>query len=438
MDMLQGMALIQQPKLRFVLAPELRQSLHLLQLSMVELHAYIREHEQNNPLLEVEWPQEMSLSSLNRSAFVQDRQTVEHWYRHGRSGESLEQDLLSQLRMTNVSREMKRAAAFLAGSLDEDGYLTLELEEAAHSLSLPVPLVERGLRLLHSFEPAGAAARSLAECLLLQFNRNPTAPRVMERLVQEHLVDVAKGRWKLISRSLGLREEEIAEAVQYMRTLNPKPGLSYVDSPIPYVWPEARLVRVGEQSAAKLLRSWMPTVTLHPLAREISAYGGSSEWRRRMELKRKEASLLIEGLSFRKHTLRSVIYAVAVEQQSFLLHGPAFIRPLKLEQVAARAGFHLSTVSRAIRDKYVETDFGLFPLSRFFTVGLETDGAGEISSRSIKYKIRAMIGNENKSQPLSDSELAEALQGEGIRISRRTVAKYREEERLLPSTLRLR
>jgi RNA polymerase sigma-54 factor len=134
--------------------------------------------------------------------------------------------------------------------------------------------------------------------------------------------------------------------------------------------------------------------------------------------------------------LHRVIRSIAEEQASFLRYGAVAIRPLGLEQIAARSGVHPSTVSRAIRDKFVETVFGVIPLSRFFAVGIGTDTGESVSSTSVKCKIQAMIASENKSHPLSDSELAAALQREGIRISRRTVAKYREEERLLPSTLR--
>jgi RNA polymerase sigma-54 factor len=227
------------------------------------------------------------------------------------------------------------------------------------------------------------------------------------------------------------------EAVRYLRGLTPRPGLAFCEAPSSYVIPEARITWGGERHDVRFNSEAMPSLHLLPME-GASLQGSSAIWRRNAELKREEAKIFIEGLRFRRNTLRTVIRAVAEEQSQFVRYGPEAIRPLKLEQIAAKSECHPSTVSRAIRDKYVETGFGTFPLSRFFSAGLGTDTGETISSRSIKCRIRTLIASENKSMPLSDSELASALQAEGIRVSRRTVAKYREEERLLPSALRCR
>ncbi|QJD87811.1 RNA polymerase factor sigma-54 [Cohnella herbarum] len=434
--MFQGMVLAQQPQLRFVLAPELRQSLRLLQMSTVDILTRIREMEQENPLLEVRWPEYGSARKSPRSGDEFQRNSGSD-SRSTERQETLEQTLLQQLRLTDAPAELKRAAAFLAGNLNDNGYLAIAPEEAAACLGGSTESVMQGLRLLQSCEPAGAAASSLTECLMLQARRDSDAPCSIERLIQEHLTDVAKGRWQRISRSLGTTEKETMEAVRYMRRLTPRPGLAFSVTATPYVIAEARITWREERHALRFNSDDMPALGLHPIAK-TTVHGSSAQWRRNAEMKREEAKIFIEGLRFRRNAIRTVIRAVVEEQSQFVRCGPEAIRPLKLEQIAAKSGYHPSTVSRAIRDKYVETGFGVFPLSRFFSAGLGTDTGETVSSRSIKCRIRTLIASECRSKPLSDSELASALQEEGIRVSRRTVAKYREEERLLPSALRCR
>ncbi|MFC4305145.1 RNA polymerase factor sigma-54 [Cohnella boryungensis] len=435
--MLQAMTLVQQPELRFVLAPELRQSLRLLQMPAVDLAAHIREQESENPLMEVIWPEERERGGRSagrmRGEARESRWTIEH---RARDTETLEQALLAQLRLTNASREAIRVAGYLAGNLDGSGYLALGLEEAAACLGVSTLQAEEGLRLLHSCEPAGVGARSLAECLLLQVRRDPLAPRLCEGVIERHLPDVARGRWLRIGQSLSATSGEIEDAVRYMRRLEPRPGSAYgFGEDSRFVVPEARLSMEGGHPCIRMNRAFLPRVRVASRTWTNEA-GATPEWRRQAEGKRKEARLLAEGIAFRLESLHAVILALAEEQAAFFLRGPQAIRPLKLEDLAARTGYHPSTVSRAVRDKFVDTPFGIAPLSRFLAVGLDTEHGERVSSRSVKHRIRALIKAERADCPLSDCELAEVLRREGVRISRRTVAKYREEERLLPSTLR--
>ncbi|MGO4545373.1 RNA polymerase factor sigma-54 [Paenibacillus sp. 2TAB23] len=421
------------PQLRCALAPELRQSLMLLQMTTADLFSYLQEVELDNPLIQLEEEAWFSYGGKQQSGVGNQ---TEHGslaaFRSER--ETLEKALLAQIRLMNASRAEKRAAAFLAGNLTESGYLDIGLEEAAACTGLAITVIAAGLRLLHTLEPAGIAAASLKECLLLQVSRDNSAPGFAKEMIQRHLGDVGKSRWKAIGKSLGISEQEIERAVRYLRGLDPRPGLLYGESQISYAIAEIRLRRTEDGIGFAVRESAPFRVSFPGLALEEG--DGSPEWREWVAAKRKEAAGLDGMLRFRKRALNAVAAAIAVQQQPFLDEGVAAIRPLKLEQIAAETGFHLSTVSRAVRGKFVDTPYGVLPMNVFFSTGLECEGGAEVSSRAVKHRIRGLIARENKLCPFTDAHLTALLREEGIIVARRTVAKYREEERILPSRFR--
>ncbi|WP_337102102.1 RNA polymerase factor sigma-54 [Paenibacillus sp. YIM B09110] len=418
------------PQMRCSLAPELRQSLMLLQMTTADLFSYLQEFELDNPLIQLEWitqggNRKRDAGWLAESAGLAGHRTEQ---------ESLEQALLAQIRLSDAPGEAKRAAAFLAGSLNESGYLEIGLDDAAACTGLATSVVEAGLRLLHALEPAGVAAASMKECLMLQASRDSFAPKFVIELIQWHLGDVAKGRWKAIGKALGAGELEIERAVRYLRGLHPRPGLPYGESGVSYAIPEIKLRRI-EGGAGFAVRVASPfQISFHASVLDTGAE--SRQWRDWVAAKRKEAAQLEGMLRFRKSALASVTAAIAAHQQRFLDEGDSAIRPLKLEQIAADTGYHLSTVSRAVRGKYVDTPFGVLPMHRFFSASLGGDGGEAVSSRAVKHRIRALIAGENKQRPFTDADLAARLREEGVTVSRRTVAKYREEERIMPSAFR--
>lgn len=420
------------PQLRCALAPELRQSLRLLQLPTADVIAQLREAERDNPLIELEWRETNSLGGRAGGGFAS--RVGQGGFKGVASGETLEQDLLSQIRLCDAPISEKRAAAFLAGNLSADGYLEISVEEAVACTGKSAADIESGLRLLQALEPAGVGARTLEECLRLQASRDAAAPDGVQRLIREHLPDVAGRRWKAIAKSMGTEETELRLIVRYLRGLNPRPGAAHRLPDVAYVIPEAKLSFVPGRSDPVVKDASPIRLRVRSLAGDGGE--GSADWRTWHAAKRKEAFQLQGMLRFRADAMRAVISAIAVRQHRFLSDGPVAILPMKLEQIADATGYHLSTVSRAVREKYVETPFGVLPLSRFFSVGLQSDDGTEVSARSVKYRIRSLIERENKSRPLTDRQLADALLREGIAISRRTVAKYREEERLLPSAMR--
>ncbi|MFD0671415.1 RNA polymerase factor sigma-54 [Cohnella sp. GCM10027633] len=424
------------PQLRCSLAPELRQSLKVLQMPATDLIDYVRGLEQDNPLVELTWTESGRRISRRSDPYAGGRGDFMASRSTGGTRDTLEQSLIAQLRLTDASAEAKKFAAFLAGNLNENGYLDIGLEEASACMGASLGAIEAGLRLLQSLEPAGVGARTLAECLLLQMHRDELAPPVAARLAETHLNDIAGGRWKAIARATGVPDEELRRAVRYVRSLDPRPGAAYAGADVPYVIPEAKLSAVPEVSARARLEQWTPRIVVHSYAGAGAKDRGSREWQAWLAAKSKEAAGLKEMVRFRSHALTSVILAVAHEQRYFLTDGPSAIRPLKLEQIAAKTGFHVSTVSRAVQGKFVDTPYGVMPLSRLFSASVASDRGGPLSARTVKLRVRALIAGEDKRSPLTDKQLADRLREEGMAISRRTVAKYREEERLLPSSMR--
>lgn len=443
--MLQGMSLLLQPQLKFVLSPNQRQSLELLRLPAPELADRLREWERTNPLLEIEWPEDRCLwTAGERERRYRANAEPPSAYpdaagsRSPAETDTLERELLAQIRLSGRPPAERAIASYLAGNLNEAGYLTVTAEEAAAWLNRPEAAVRQGLRLLQSLEPAGVGAFGLVECLLLQAERLEGAHLALETLIREHLPDVARRKWKELGRALRLGPEELAAAIAQLRSLHPKPGAAYGRGPVPYAVPEARLfvaAREGGRDRVAFRAGAQPTVRLRSFPR-----GGSEAWCRLLEERRQEAAGIRDGMRFRARTLRAVILAVAEEQRDFLKEGHGALRPLKLETIARKVGCHPSTVSRAASGKYVETPFGLIALGAFFSAGLNaTDSEGEeVSARAVRGRIRALIGSENPSRALTDAKIAEALALEGVRISRRTVAKYREEMGLPSSAQRSR
>ncbi len=432
-----GHQLVLAPQLqqRCMLSQELRQSLRLLRMSAIELAEYVREMERDNPLLEVEWPDALASAGRRSCASPGGGRTAAAGAVAAALPDTLEQVLASQIRLADAAPQVKRGAVYLAGNLNDDGYLTIALDDAADALGLPLPDAAASLSLLQSLDPAGVGARTLAECLQLQAARDSGAPPCFGRLVQGHLYDVAKGKWRTIAQALGIGVDEATEAVRYLRRLSPRPGLAYASRSAPCILPEARLALTPDgRTEIRYGRGSAPRVIAQPGWPE--ARGGGPMWRTWAERKMREAERLSEQLVFRERAVRGVIRAIADEQQAFFAAGTAAIRPLTLKQVAVRLGCHPSTVSRAVRDKFVDTDYGVMPLERFFSSRLGTADGEEVSARAVKSRIRCLIEQEDKRRPMSDADLAMALQREGVRISRRTVAKYRMQERLLPSPLR--
>ncbi|MBM4236520.1 MAG: RNA polymerase factor sigma-54, partial [Firmicutes bacterium] len=357
----------------------------------------------------------------------------------GLSG-SMQEDLCAQLRMLNLSPQQFTVAAYLAGNLDHNGYLQGELEDLTEVIGAELDETEEALKVIQKLEPAGIGCRNLQECLLLQLQRLDNPPHLAIEIVNNYLPAAADGRYRFLTSRLGCTEEAIKEAVEFIRTLNPKPGSIFGEGEeTRYIVPDITVEKIDGQYLVTANDGRIPQLTISPFYQKILRDDASDEQLSSfIKTKIEKACWLIRSIEQRRITLFKVAQEIVQIQEAFLEQGIKNLKPLTLKEVATNIGVHESTVSRATAGKYIQTPRGLFPLKFFFSSGLAGAGGVDYSSHSIKTYLRELIDAENPEKPFSDQHLAELLQVKGINISRRTVAKYREEIALPASYKRRR
>lgn len=447
---------------KLIITPELKLAIALLQYSALELQDYIQEELLNNPVLEIqeargeekpddneplpETPEEKSFddefpwedylrdndfeSSFSPGIKMREvpdyHPTVENCANI--AGTMLE-DLLGQLRLMSLNDRQFSVAAYLAGNLDHNGYLQGELEELAVALGADLEELEEALVVIQQLEPSGIGCRNLQECLSLQLNKLDHPPKLALEIVRHYLPAAADCRFRYIASRLSCSEEAVEGAVDLIRTLNPKPGSIFgAGDETRYIVPDVIVEKVDDEYVIVGNESTVPQLTISPLYQKILKSEGTDEQlssfiRNKIE----KAYWLIRSIEQRRMTLFRVSQEIIDIQRLFLDHGIKKLKPLTLKEVAVKVGVHESTVSRATANKYIQTSRGLFPLKFFFSSGLSGSGGADFSSHSIKSYISELVAAEDQAKPLSDQRIAELLQARGINISRRTVAKYREE-----------
>ncbi|MDN5326630.1 MAG: polymerase sigma-54 factor [Moorella sp. (in: firmicutes)] len=450
--MREGLGLNLEQTQKLIMTPELRQAIVILQLSTLELADYIQQELQENPVLEVrddgevaagcETREENDPFDIDWQEYFQDgsdlgyvcepREELPEWYPENfPTGQPTLQDhLLLQLQIAATNPRQVEIGSFLIGNLDSNGYLKISLKEAAALLKVPQADVWQVLDLIQHFDPPGVGARDLVECLLLQLRQRGEAPAGTEKIIRGFLPDVAEGRLTRIARRLNMSLPAVQAAVDYIRSLDPKPGRSFggcLDNR--YIVPDVIIERVGDEYVVLVNDLAMPRLGINPVYQALLRKEAACDPRTRQFIERKlnAAAWLIRSLEQRRLTVYRVVNCVVKEQREFLDKGLKYLKPLTMRQVAAALGIHESTVSRATANKYVQTPQGVFELKFFFASGVEKRG-GAAAAESIKKMISEAIGREDPAAPLTDQQLQEILQQQGIRISRRTVAKYRDEQ----------
>ncbi|WP_434752620.1 RNA polymerase factor sigma-54 [Paenibacillus amylolyticus] len=430
-----GVQLVQEQRFRLSITPEMKQSFHLLTLPGQELIRYLQDAAADNPLLEVEEQSVYSLGSIRRSHSEWNTSDDPLLQAKG-ALPTLEQILASQIRMMDVPDGLETVAVYLAGCLDDEGYLKIELSEVQDALGVCMSELNAGLSLLQSLDPPGVGARNLQECLLLQIQRDPAAVPCAEHIVQaglEALVPFHPGR---TASRLGITSLEAQVAYEYITRLNPKPCRSIGCNERPqYIIPDAVVELVHGEMVFKLLAAGNPRVFLNETCSSwIRESAPGENWLNRAS----EARAIIRSVQMRRRTLLRVLTAVMHEQKRFLSEGPAALVPLNLTVIAEKLHMHESTVSRAVNGKYIYTSHGIYEVKAFFDSGITTVSGEQTSASAVKKRLQDIIRTEQMSKPYSDRRLAAILADEGIVISRRTVAKYREQLRILPSPERKR
>lgn len=469
-----------------VMTPQLRQALHLLQLSAVELEAEISAAVESNPLLDWDEPQTIASPASDQAPSAADTSEArdsapgdaagdsgadawdadEGWYEPGTGagaggngdpdadgdasdrmvqGESLQDHLNWQLHLSPMSPRDRHIGAALIDAIDDDGYLRERLEDIVQMLR---PETHAGpdevamvLRRIQHFDPPGVGARDLGECLCLQLQLLPadtpglalalaTARGYIERLPRLGTAGLAE--------VLRCSVEEAETALLLLRSLDPRPGAQIGEVPHDhYVTPDCVISRHNGVWRVSLATAHFPRLTINRGYEQMIQHAGTSDagyLRGRLQ----EARWLLRNLEARGETLLKVVRCLARQQSGFLEFGKRALRPLTLREVAEEIGMHESTVSRAVARKYVRTPRGTLPLREFFASGVGTDSGGEASSTAIQQMIRALVEAENPRKPLSDARLADLLKAAGVPVARRTVAKYREALNIVSSHERVR
>lgn len=344
---------------------------------------------------------------------------------------SFHDSLTEQLCFDDCDSTIRALAEYIIYNLDENGYLKLDLHDIIRDFGGDATLEqgEEALRLVQNLDPPGVGARNLRECLLLQLTPETPSHDVLRTLISNHLDDLQHNRLPAIEKKTGFPLETIKEAIEHLRRLNPKPGASFnSDSGNQYVVPDL-IVEADEDGEyeVRLVDDHTPHLSISSYYQKQLRNKQTDPAAREFIQKRiQSARWLIESIEQRRNTLLKVARAIIDHQKVFLDRGPEFIEPLKMQQIADRVGVHVTTVSRAVDDKWVQTPRGIFPLKRFFGGGTTTADGEEIAWDTIKQKLLEIIAKEDKQNPLSDEEIVDEMGHQGLKVARRTVTKYRQ------------
>ncbi|MEC1799121.1 RNA polymerase factor sigma-54 [Bacillus mojavensis] len=420
------------------LTQELRQAITLLGYHSAELAEYIDELSLENPLIE---RKETDTPPLSYHKTNKNRISRQEAGLQLSNPQKTLQDVLKQQSLDmNLSNTEKKIFNYLIHSLDSNGYLEEDVEEAAQRLSVSAEEAEAVLRKLQSLEPAGIGARSLQECILLQLQRLPSRNEQAELLVSEHFDVFAQKNWKALSKITGMPLHTIQDISDKIAALHPRPGLLFASPEHDmYIEPDIFITVKNGHITAELNSRSFPEIELHPQYRPLLSSGACQDTVSYLSSKYQEWRWLSRALRQRKQTITRIVNELTARQKDFFLKGRSAMKPLTLREVADCLGLHESTISRAIKGKTIQTPYGLFEMKMFFSGKAEASGDGDTSNYAVKTHLEALIQQEDKTKPLSDQKLADLLyEQHRIQISRRTVAKYRDQLNIPSSAARKR
>ncbi len=481
-----------------VLAPQLRHSLKILQVAALDLRSVIQEELQSNPTLEElpmedvslekpeadaagesgtegdggtpsetapdsggdeprrdemdfspdkefeilgkldqDWRDHMASVGGTQTHTAEDAERREHFFDSLVSETSLQQHLMQQAEVNDLSPVALDALRHLVGGLDDRGFLTQSAADVALQAGLDLAAVQEALKLLRSFEPAGIGATDLADCLLIQLIAKGRGQCLAARIIRDHFELLTRRRIPDLARKLNADPDEIQSAIEEIGKLDPAPGRRFADDNNRVVVPDVTVEKDGDEWKIDLNGDYIPRLRISSTYRDMIARGTLSKQERDYLRERiRSGKFLIDSIEQRQRTIERITREIINAQRDFFDNGVNSLKPLTMNQVAEVVGVHETTVSRAIANKFIRTPHGIFDFKYFFTPGYQSETGASVSNTSVKEMIADLINMEDTSKPLSDQELVAKLLEKGITIARRTVAKYREELGLLPSNLR--
>ena len=449
-----------------VLAPQLQQSLQILQAPMLELRNLIQQELQTNPTLEdesteptiedkqrereefqeefdrlakldEEWRDYMAQSSGYSARSAEDEERRQFFFDSLVKEETLQQHLVEQVHSSDLSPTDRKNAELIIGNIDDRGFLQSSPEEIAQNTGMELEDLQRVLDVVQTFHPVGVGSRDLRECLLIQLKRVGKEGTLEFRIVDRFLDDLGKRRFPEIARRLGTTVEQVQRAANFISTLDPKPGQIFTADPNNYVLPDVTVEKIGTDWQISLNGDQIPHLRISNTYKDLMAQDGNgAEVKDYIRDKIRSGKFLIKSIHQRQQTISNIAHEIVARQREFLELGPSALKPMTMVQIADAVGVHETTVSRAISGKYIATPHGVFEMKYFFTPGYQTSSGETMSNTSVKGAIAELVKGEDSKCPLSDKEIVEILSKRGIPIARRTVAKYRNELNILPSNMR--
>lgn len=449
---------------RLVLTQNMQQSIKLLQMSLHDLREYIDNEYSENPVLEVN--EEISSyddEQINRDVNIEDKydhkKLVEELYSDNYKDRSetnysneevsplnfiekkvsLKEYLQEQLIEADIDQYMLDICNYIVESLDYRGYLEISTGELAEELNIPEEIVNKALDVVQALEPYGIGARNIKECLLIQSLKLNILDDVIEKMILNHLENIAENKYETVAKDLNINPREAQRYGDLIKKLEPKPSRGfYTGEEVNYIIPDAEIKNVDGEFFILMNESVLPRLMINKTYRDVLRNNQDSETNTYVKEKINQALFLIKSIEQRKNTLYKVLECVVEKQNDFFKFGRQYIKPLTLKEVAEIINLHESTVSRAIKDKYVLTSYGTVKIKDLFASGLSSNNNEDMATSKIKNEIKKIIEEENKSKPLSDQLISSMLVEKNMNISRRTVAKYREELGIKSSSARKR
>lgn len=444
----------------------MRKSLEILQASTMELSQLMRQALETNPTLEDitevtsldeegpdpeeadsleylnetedDWRDRSILEGRSAQWTQEDEERRQRLYDNIVAPETLQQHLQRQLDLSLIEPDIRDAAQHLLGNLDDRGFLDSPIDEIAASCTTPLKKLGEARKLIQTFDPSGVGASGIPESLLIQLERASGTETLEYKIVKDHLEDLARKRHPQIARTLGTTVERVAEAAEKIGRLSPNPGGEFDPTGNPYILPDVVIERTEEgRWGARLTGEHLPSLRINDFYKDmIGKNGVDSKARAFLRDQIRDGRSLIRSISLRQETILAIAHKLIEQQPDFLAKGPRHLRPLTMNDIADELSLHATTVSRAVAGKYILTPQGLMEMRAFFATGYQTDDGAEVSNAGVREAIQQLIAQENPAKPLSDDAITKALLGQGIKVARRTIAKYREQLNILPSHLR--
>lgn len=420
---------------KMALTPQMKHSIKLLSMSTKDLNEHIAEILANNPFLQ-KLVEKKGSDNIHKPTPSSALRLSEEYENNIKDEENPRLNLLSQLKMSDMDSEYIKIAEYLVFEMDDNGYIAIDPEDAARELSVDVDEVEYVISVIQTMEPAGIGAKDIQECLQLQLRRKGMQDSPEYKIVSSMLPEVARNDLDKISRSLDIDRDRVSEAIKNIKKLDPRPAGSILPRSAAPVIPEIFAKVDKKKIRLEINRSYLPQLKLYnPYEKEMDIIK-DDEARKFLKENMDTAKSLIDSLKRREDTMCRVTDYILNAQKTYIAGDPSGIRALTVKEVSSALKLHPSTISRAVSNKYVQINDRVVALKNLLSHGMKRENGDIISKSAIKHHLKEMVSKENPAKPLSDEKIKEGLALNGIKIERRTVAKYRESLKILPTHLR--